>query len=172
MGVTYGAGKYAIGGLGKYLTQRQIATLRDTNADYRLRLDALEQYKTRAEEDLKGKTEKIAALEKNVDGLRRQITKQGKLEETASEAVPLEEGQEVLLALGISGLLVSIGFSSSIMTGNTISGIQSNYLFPLSALVFVMALIFVLLGLKRKNRKTKIKTAKSRKHKKLKSRKT
>ncbi|MEK6847823.1 MAG: hypothetical protein AABX50_01715 [Nanoarchaeota archaeon] len=155
IGTTYGLGKYSIGGLGKYLNQRQIAVLKDENADYRERLDALEQYKTRAEKDLKGKEDKITELEENVNGLRRQIARSGKLEETAGEAPLLEEGEETLLAFGISGLLVSMGLSSSIMTGNAISGIQSNYLLPLSAIIFVLSLVFVLFGLKRKNKRRK-----------------
>lgn len=149
VGATYGAGKYSLTGLSKYLTNRQIAKLKDENIDYKERLEVLEKYRVGAERDLGGKEDRIMELERNVDELRREIKKQGKLEEKVGES---EESKEILLSFGIVGLFVSIGIGSSVITGNIISGITNNNLFPIAAVIFALSLVFILLGIKRKKK--------------------
>jgi tetrahydromethanopterin S-methyltransferase subunit B len=146
VGATYGAGKYTLANISNYLTKRQIAKLKDENADYRERLDILDQYRIGAEKDLKGKTERIERLEKSIDELREGIKRQGKLEEKTGG-----ELEEIFLALGISGLLISVGFGSKLVTGKIISGIESNQLFPLTVAVFIISLLLLFLGIKKKN---------------------
>ncbi len=160
VGATYGAGKYALSGMSKYLTDRQIATLKDTNADYHERLEILEQYRVRAEADienykgqLKDKDARLEKLERSFAELRRQI-KPGKLELAAEESgtqEPTGKQKEALLAIGISGLLISIGLSSSAVTGNAVSGLEnSSQMFPLIIALFISSLTFILSGIERR----------------------
>mgnify|MGYP001575589832 FL=1 len=150
VGATYGAGKYAISGLGKYLTNRQIAVLKDENADYRERLNVLEKYRVESEKDLRGKGDRIAELEIGIGKLREEIRKKGKLEEKAGGGEARGKSEEIFLALGISGLLVSTAFASSIITGNVVSSIQDNHIIPLTAIIFILSLLFVFFGIRKR----------------------
>ncbi len=145
VGVTYGAGKYALTNISNYLTKRQIAILKDENAHYGERLKVLEEYRVNAERDLGGKDKQIANLERSINELRREIKRQGKLEEKTGG-----ESEEIFLALGISGLLISVGFGSKLVTGRVILGIESNQLFPLTVAIFIISLLLLFLGIKSK----------------------
>lgn len=159
IGATYGTGKYALGGLSRYLTKREIAILKDENAGYRERLEVLEAYKAGIKEDLKAKDDRLDYLEgelKKVNGIERQI-KHSKLEETVSEGEGQvsKEGKDMLLSLGVVGFLISIGLSSLTLTGNVVINTNNTQLFTGCLALFIVSLSLVLFGIedRQKNKK-------------------
>lgn len=147
IGAVYGGGKYALSGLSKYLTNNQIARLKDENADYKERIHLLEEYKGYLEEDMKKRDAKVDQLQEelvNVRGIIGQLNKTNKLEKVVEEPEP----PKTLLIVGLAGLLVSIIISSVSLTGNSILNMNSQLANVLGASVFVISLILVLLGRK------------------------
>ena len=148
VGATYGAGKYALANISNYLTKRQIARLKDESTGYKERIHILEEYRNGLEQSMKEKDAKFERLEAELEEVKKimkRLKKPSGLEERASE-----ESKEIFLVFGISGLLISIGLGSVIITGNTISGIANNHIFSITAVVFVLSLIFIFSGIKRK----------------------
>jgi len=170
-GGTYGAGKYALGGMSKYLTDRQIAILKDENAGYKERLGVLEDYRDKLEGAMGERDAKVKYLEGELtkvnDILRQLKTKPSNLELAAGEAEvqeePTETQKEALLAIGISGILISIGLSSSVITGGIIVGRGNfNQMFPLIIALFISSLTFILSGIKKRRKiKKRIKRRKT-----------
>lgn len=157
VGATYGTGKYALSGMSKYLTDRQIAKLKDENTDYRERLELLEKYKAGVQKDLKGKDARINYLGKQLASVNEQIrllsAKSGKLELTAGEGTEdteLSEPETLPLIIGGAGLLISIALSSLSITGNTIFNAGANQMFSANIVIFVISLLLVLFGMRKR----------------------
>ncbi len=156
VGATYGTGKYALKGIGKYLTERQIAKLKDENTDYKERLELLEKYRTGVQKDLEGKGARIDYLEKQLTNVNAQIrilsTKPGKLELTAGEAVGEEETpsepETLPLIIGGAGLLISIVLSTMTLTGNVVLNENINQAFFANIALFIVSLILVVFGIR------------------------
>lgn len=152
--VTYGSARYALNNASNYLTRRQIETLKDESVDYRRRLEVLERYKIGVERDLRKDGDKINYLEREIGNVNQQIKVLGKLERSTTGHDQKYETQRTLLAFGIGGLIVSMGISSSIITGNVISGIN-NQAFPIVTATFIISLLLVFSGLKSRGTKGK-----------------
>ena len=147
-GVTYGGGKYALGGMSKYLTERQMAILKDETANYKERLEVLEKYKAGVEKDLNGKDARINYLEGELTQVNKIIRgiKPGKLEKvTIEEGIPAE-ATEMLLALGVTGLLITFTLSSMTITGSTILESQPSRVFSAIIAIFIISLGLILFG--------------------------
>ena len=152
-------------GASKYLTDRQIGILKDENADYKERLVVLEDYRSGVQKDLKRKDGRIDDLERNLAIVNRAIrdlqAKPGKLEEAASEGEVPEEVKEMLLSFGVVGLLISLTFLSTNLTGYAIFNSEVTKNSAAIIAIFIVSLGLVLLGAGKK--KTKIKTRKKKK---------
>jgi len=141
IGATYGAGKYALTGIPRYLSDKKIAILRDENADYKKRLEILEEYKGKLEKGFEERDMKVEGLEKELNDVR------GALNDLKGES----SQRKTFLIMGIMGLVISIGFGSKMFTGNTISGVANNNLFSPVIAGFVISLALIFAGIKRKN---------------------
>ncbi|MBU2616292.1 MAG: hypothetical protein KKC19_04270 [Nanoarchaeota archaeon] len=140
-GATYGAGKYTLTGIPKYLSDKKIAILRDDNIDYRERLGILEEYKEKLEKGLGERDAKVEGLEKELHEVRRALNDLGG-----------EDSQrKTFLIMGIMGLVISVGFSSKMFTGNAISDVANNNLFSPVIAGFIISLALIFAGTGRKS---------------------
>lgn len=158
VGVTYGAGKYALSNASKYLTDRQIAKLKDENTDYQERLELLEKYRAGVKKDLKGKDARIDYLEKELVKVNEQIrllgAKPSKLELTAGEGSEDTgtEPETLPLIIGGTGLLISIALSTMKLTGNVIFNTNVNQMFSANIAIFIVSLLLVLFEIKKRKK--------------------
>jgi len=135
-GVIYGGSKSAIGGIPKYLTQRQLGVLRDENADYRERLEVLEDYKRRLEMGVSERDARVGRLESELGRVNALIGETKRDSGTSGRT---------LVIIGAFGLISSIVLSSTALTGNVIGsfGDQSHFL---ASAMFIVSLTLILKG--------------------------
>ncbi len=153
VGTTYGAVKHALTGLSRYLTKSQIAKLKDKNTDYEERIHILEEYQAGLEQSMKEKDVKVDKLQAELEEVKeimKRLKKPSGLEEKASEGSTTEESKEVFLALGISGLFVSIMLGSVSITGNVLLDATGRNALLLSIVLFFISLLVVFIGIRKR----------------------
>jgi hypothetical protein len=153
-GATAGALYVGLKGLPKYFNKDKIAKIKDQNIDYKEKVDSLEKYTEKLEEELKdykSKSKKeINEIKDELDLLRK--IKNNEDDEGGLER-KLDQGiNNVVFIFGILGLISSFSFYSMNMTGAVI-GNSFSYSQILGVILFLFSFILILIGFKLDNRK-------------------
>ena len=151
LGILYGGGKYALSGLSKYLTKREIARLKDESIYYKERIHILEKYQAGIEKNMEVKDAKVEQLQEELAEVKRSIErlkKSGKLEEKVEEGKGT--GKKTLLLIGSVGLFISIILSSMVITGNAVLNVMGENFFLLDVILFFASLLLVFIGIKKR----------------------